>query len=66
MAARKRKKTLRPKRKLRYEIRQERLGPSAVLFDARGRSINVINGHPGDTEAVRRAAKRHWPDAVER
>ena len=45
-----------------------RLGPSAVAYDARGKTVNVINGRWGvDTvESTRRAARHHWPDAKDK
>ena len=50
----------------RFYIEHSRHGYSAVLLDARGRSINVINGGPSDTQAkIRASAIRHWPGARE-
>lgn len=47
-----------------YEIKRGRLGWSAVLYDSRGDSINVINGD--SEESVRGAAQRSWPGIKER
>jgi hypothetical protein len=50
-----------------YEIKKSRLGWAATLFDSKGRSVNVINGGPDDSETtVRQAAQRHWPGIPER
>lgn len=43
-------------------LQKSRHGWSAVLLDRQGRSINLINGGPGDSkETVERAARKHWP-----
>ena len=50
-----------------YEVYTDRLGPTAVAYDYKGASVNVINGGRDHTEAdVRRAARKAWPDAPER
>jgi hypothetical protein len=51
----------------RFEITKRRLGWTATLVDGKGRSVNVINGAPDDSEeTIRQAAQRHWPGIPER
>jgi hypothetical protein len=53
-------------KRARFYIRSSRHGYSAVLLNSRGRSVNVINGGPADSESsVRASARRHWPHAKE-
>lgn len=57
------------KRTIRYfRVLATRLGPTAVAYDSRGRSVNVINGTWKDDsiESVHRAALKHWPHAKDR
>jgi hypothetical protein len=50
-----------------FYITQGRLGPTAVLIDYKGASINVINGDRSETvESIRRVAHKHWPGLPER
>ena len=51
-------------KRLKFMIVQDannKFGPSAVLLDSRGRSINVINGGSLDSPGyLRQLAKEHW------
>jgi hypothetical protein len=51
-----------------FAVIATKFGPTAVAYDYRGRSVNVINGTWGkDTiEDLYRLAKRHWPSAKEK
>lgn len=49
----------------RFYIEHSRHGYSAILLDAKGRSVNVINGSHEPESKVRAAAIKHWPGARE-
>jgi len=51
-----------------FAVIATKFGPTAVAYDYRGRSVNVINGRWGEDtiEDLYRLAKMYWPGAKEK
>jgi hypothetical protein len=51
-----------------FRVVAAKYGPEAWAYDYRGRTVNAINGVWGEdtVESVRRAARKHWPDAKDK